>query len=126
MKWLIGEEQLVEHHLEHVDTYKRSMMPKTLDFHDAIKALSHPSRLEFLTWLKAPEQYFDASSVTPEGGVSAGSFQRSGLSQSAVSSHLAVLHRAGLVKSHKSRSSVYYRRDEFNIALLKSWLDRQI
>lgn len=126
MKSSIGKEQLFGRHLECGYTYNRSMMRKTLDFHDAIKALAHPSRLEFLTWLKAPEHYFDPSSVTPEGGVSAGSFQRSGLSLSAVSSHLAVLHRAGLVRSHKSRSSVYYRRDEFNIALLKSWLDRQI
>ncbi|WP_076397298.1 metalloregulator ArsR/SmtB family transcription factor [Rhizobium sp. RU33A] len=96
------------------------------DYHDALKALAHPARLQFLTWLKTPEQYFDPSALTRDGGATAGSFQRTGLSQSAVSSHLGILHRAGLVTSQKSGASVYYRRNEFNITLLKSWLNRQI
>ena len=102
------------------------MMQKTFDYHDALKALAHPARLEFLAWLKAPEQFFDPAALTREGGASAGSFQRSGLSQSAVSSHLGILYHAGLVSSQRLGASVYYRRNEFNIALLKSWLDRQI
>ena len=28
------------------------MMQKTFDYHDALKALAHPARLEFLAWLK--------------------------------------------------------------------------
>lgn len=74
------------------------MMQKTFDYHDALKALAHPARLEFLAWLKAPEQFFDPAALTREGGASAGSFQRSGLSQSAVSSHLGVRTRA--VRNH--------------------------
>lgn len=49
-------------------------------------------------------------------GVCAGQFERCGLSQSTVSSHLAVLQRAGLVTTRRVGQWVFYRRNEETIA----------
>lgn len=54
-------------------------------------------------------------------GVCAGQFERCGLSQSTVSSHLAVLQRAGLVTTRRVGQWVFYRRNEETItAFLKT------
>lgn len=93
-----------------------------MDVEEALKALSHPGRLEFVTWLKDPERYFGLSSVETIGGVSAGRFEQSGLSQSAVSGHLATLKRAGLLRAKRAGNSVLYSRNEEMISALKTWL----
>ncbi|QGG93352.1 helix-turn-helix domain-containing protein (plasmid) [Agrobacterium sp. MA01] len=97
-----------------------------MDPHDAMKALAHPMRLEFLAWLKQPAQHFVAETVAWGLGVPAGQFERSGLSQSAASQHLSVLHRAGLVSTRRLGSQVLYARDEENLALLKTWLSEHL
>lgn len=67
---------------------------------EVLKALSHPARLKFLEWLKSPESHF-CQEHPLSMGVCANQFQISGLSQSTVSSHLAVLQAAGLIRSKK-------------------------
>lgn len=63
---------------------------------DLLRALSNPGRLTILCLLAAGEK----SVGELEAGV--------GLSQSALSQHLAVLRRKGLVKTRKVRQNVYY------------------
>ena len=43
-------------------------MEPQLDIHEALKALAHPGRLDFLKWLKHPEHYFGLASADVQGG----------------------------------------------------------
>lgn len=93
-----------------------------MDVEEVLKALSHPGRMEFVAWLKDPEQTFGLSEDETLLGVSAGCFERNGLSQSAVSSHLGILKRAGLLHATRVGNSVRYRRNEDLISRFKIWL----
>lgn len=81
---------------------------------DAIhKALASPLRRQILTWLKTPEQSFEPQDHPWDMGVCAGRIdQRTGLSQSTVSGHLAILQRAGLITSRKVGQWIFYARNE--------------
>jgi DNA-binding transcriptional ArsR family regulator len=83
---------------------------------DALKALSSPVRLAMLQWLKEPEKHFSDQAHPLEMGICARQFERCGLSQSTVSSHLACLHKAGLITSRKVGQWIFYKRDEEAIA----------
>ncbi|MCY1491361.1 Helix-turn-helix domain protein [compost metagenome] len=84
-----------------------------LDLDEVLKALAHPVRREMLQWLKDPERHFVEQDHPFEIGVCAGKFdQRSGLSQSTVSAHLATLQRAGLVTSRKIGQWSFFKRNE--------------
>jgi ArsR family transcriptional regulator len=97
-----------------------------LDFETAMKALSHPARMEFLIWLRDPEKYFGLSAESAAHGVMAGKFEIGGMSQSAVSGHLHILLRAGFLTSRRIGQHVFYRRNEEAIAEFKGWLVDQI
>lgn len=87
-----------------------------MDRDEILKALAHPVRVDILAWLKEPERHFSAQEHSLDLGVCAGQFERCGLSQSTVSSHLAVLHRAGLVTTRRVGQWVFYRRNDETIA----------
>ena len=88
----------------------------TADQHIArLKALNNQTRLSILGWLKDPKRHFGRQDVGDfqKDGVCVSLIQKkSGLSQSTVSAYLAVLTRAGLVKSKRVGQWTYYRRDE--------------
>ena len=87
-----------------------------LDIDDVIKALAHPVRRDILHWLKTPEVFFADQEHPLEFGVCAGKIdQRTGLSQSTVSAHLATLQRAGLVSSRKVGQWHFFQRNEATI-----------
>lgn len=81
---------------------------------DAIhKALANPLRREILEWLKEPERHFPDQELPHSHGVCAGQIDgRCGMSQSTVSAHLSVLHKAGLVTTKRVGQWVFFRRDE--------------
>ena len=89
---------------------------------DAIhKALANPVRRQILQWLKEPQVHFAAQEHPLDMGVCAGLIdQRTGLSQSTVSTHLAALQRAGLVTSRRVGQWIFFKRNE---ATLKAFLD---
>ncbi len=96
---------------------------------DAIlKALANPVRRDILTWLKTPHAYFEERpGHTLEHGVCAGHIdERCGLSQSTVSSHLAVLQRAGLISATKVGQWIFYRRNEAVIAAFLQRLNQDM
>lgn len=101
-------------------------MEPRFDIHLALKAVAHPGRLDFLMWLKTPERYFGLTAADVQGGVQARRFEINGLSQSAASQSLVILHRAGMLTSRRVGSTVFYRRNEDNIAKLKSWLSNAL
>ena len=88
-----------------------------MDSDEILKALAHPKRVEILGWLKEPKAHFSSQHHPLELGVCANQIEsRCGLSQSTVSSHLAILHRAGLVTTDRVGQWVFYKRDEDTIA----------
>ena len=90
---------------------------------DAIhKALANPLRREILTWLKAPQTYFEMQQHPLDIGVCAGLIdQRTGLSQSTVSAHLATLEKAGLITQQRLGQWKFFRRDE---SVIQAFLDQ--
>jgi ArsR family transcriptional regulator len=81
---------------------------------DAIhKALANPTRRQILCWLKNPEQHFAHQEYPLDLGVCAGLIdQCAGLSQSTISTHLAILQRAGLLCSRRVGQWVFFKRNE--------------
>ncbi len=90
---------------------------------DAIhKALANPVRRDILCWLKTPQECFPMQDYPLDIGVCAGLIdQRTGLSQSTVSAHLATLQKAGLITSKRVGQWIFFRRDE---AVIQAFLDR--
>ncbi|MFP6847383.1 MAG: helix-turn-helix transcriptional regulator [Pseudomonas sp.] len=83
------------------------------DIDEVIKALAHPVRRDILHWLKDPQAYFADQDHPLEIGVCASKIdQRTGLSQSTVSAHLATLQRAGLISSKKVGQWNFFKRNE--------------
>lgn len=89
---------------------------------EALKAVANPVRWQVLQWLREPERHFP---VQPEitdprtVGVCVSHIQaRTGLAQSTVSAYMAVLERAGLVRSTRVGKWTHYRRDEDRISAL--------
>jgi len=100
-------------------------MPINID--EVIKALAHPVRRDILHWLKEPQAYFADQDHPLEIGVCAGKIdQRTGLSQSTVSAHLATLQRAGLVSSRKVGQWHFFKRNETTIQALLSHISNEL
>ena len=93
---------------------------------EPLKALANPVRLQVLQWLREPEDHFpvDPAVTDPRTvGVCVSHIQaKTGLAQSTVSAYMAVLERAGLVRSTRVGKWTHYRRDEEHIA----WLIREL
>jgi ArsR family transcriptional regulator len=88
-----------------------------MDKMEILKALAHPTRVEFLEWMKEPERHFCDQAHPLDMGICANQFEkRCGLSQSTVSGHLSTLEKAGLVSTRRVGQWAFYRRDEDVIA----------
>ncbi|HEY7772007.1 MAG TPA: metalloregulator ArsR/SmtB family transcription factor [Marinagarivorans sp.] len=97
------------------------------DFDEAIKALAHPMRRQILQWLKDPQANFPEQHHSLDDGVCAGQIhQKSELSGSTASAHLAVLHKAGLVHRKKVGQWHFFSRNEQAITALLSDIRNQI
>ncbi|TRX76338.1 ArsR/SmtB family transcription factor [Pseudomonas mangiferae] len=84
-----------------------------IDLDEALKAIAHPVRRDMLSWLKDPQRHFPDQEHPLEIGVCAGQFdQRTGLSQSTVSAHLATLQRACLVTSRRVGQWNFFKRNQ--------------
>ncbi|MES2071106.1 MAG: helix-turn-helix transcriptional regulator [Pseudomonadota bacterium] len=98
-----------------------------MEIDEIIKALANPVRREILAWLKDPQANFPSQEHPLDLGVCAGQvYQRSGLSQSTISSHLAVLQRAGLISSHRIGQWAFFRRNEEAIQAFLDEINRQL
>jgi DNA-binding transcriptional ArsR family regulator len=99
------------------------------DLNAVLKALSNETRLQILEWLKDPRASFGSQEVGDfdEDGVCLTQIQRkSGLSQSTTSHFLAVLARAGLVRSKRVGQWTYFKRDEEAIRRFAGALAKRI
>ncbi len=94
---------------------------------EILKAISHPTRLEFLEWLRRPEEHFSSQPHPLSMGVCANQFaRRCGLSQSTVSAHLASLEKAGLVEINRVGQWSFYHRSEKTIRAFLEDLERTL
>ncbi|MFE5819235.1 ArsR/SmtB family transcription factor [Streptomyces sp. NPDC056479] len=97
---------------------------------EALKALANPVRLQVLQWLREPEEHFPVNPAVTDPravGVCVSHIQaKTGLAQSTVSAYMAVLERAGLVRSTRVGKWTHYRRDEERIAALVEDLHREV
>jgi ArsR family transcriptional regulator len=90
---------------------------------NALKALASERRLQILEWLKDPRAHFrpqlDGDLV--EDGVCAVLIaEKLGIAQATLSEHMRVLVQAGLVSHKRIKQWIFYRRNEPNIARLKT------
>jgi DNA-binding transcriptional ArsR family regulator len=87
------------------------------DFDEALKALSNPVRRKILAQMKDLEKNFPGQEHPYDLGVCAGKIDdTTGLSQSTVSAHLAVLQHAKLITSKRVGQWIFYKRNEAAIA----------
>lgn len=80
-----------------------------------LKALNNSTRLKILEWLKNPEDHFPPheSGLSFEDGVCVAYIQdKAGISQSATSQYMSILHQAGFVIPTRIGKWTYYKRDE--------------
>ncbi|UGQ48271.1 ArsR/SmtB family transcription factor [Massilia endophytica] len=96
-------------------------MTNSIDIDAIHKALANPVRRQILCWLKEPEAHFSEQTHPLSMGVCAGLIdRRSGLSQSTVSGHLAVLAKAGLVTTQRAGQWTFFKRNE---EVIRAYLD---
>ena len=91
------------------------------------KALSDPTRLRILELLKAKGRSCCDLIARDEKGLCACDVESAvGLSKAAVSHHMALLRRAGLVNAEKRGRWIYYSRNEAAIAGLADLLAKAV
>lgn len=85
----------------------------------AFKALSHPTRVQILRWLREPTSFPPQDRPAEEVGVCLKHIQgRANVSQSTASQFMAVLQRANLVTCTRVGQWSHYRRNEDVITAL--------
>jgi ArsR family transcriptional regulator len=85
----------------------------------AFKALGDPTRLKIMELLRSSGRSCCGLISRGERGLCACDVERAvGLSQAAVSHHMAILIREGLVTAEKRGRWVYYQRNEATLARL--------
>jgi len=98
-------------------------MKRSADLATTFKALGDPTRLKILDLLKAKGHSCCGLIARDERGLCACDIERAvGLSQAAVSHHMAILVRQGLVEAEKRGRWMYYRRNEAALARLAETL----
>jgi ArsR family transcriptional regulator len=96
------------------------------------KALSNDTRLQILEWLKEPDANFGPQLFLPpdadfKGGICVGSIQeKTGLSQSVISSYLTMMKKAGLLESRRYGQWTYYRRNEETLMFMANFIKNKI
>ena len=86
-----------------------------MDIETRLKALNNSTRLKILEWLKKPEDHFPphGSGLSFDNGVCVAYIQeKAGISQSATSQYMSILHQAGFVIPTRIGKWTYYKRDE--------------
>ncbi len=102
-------------------------MKQPEDLAPVFKALGDPTRLKILDLLKARGKSCCDLLARDEPGLCACDVETAvGLSQAAISHHMGLLRRAGLVKAEKRGRWIYYSRNEPAIASLADRLAKAV
>ncbi len=102
-------------------------MKEAADLVEALKALADPTRLKILELLKSRGRSCCDLIARSEPGLCACDIEEAvELSQAAVSHHMGLLRRAGLVNAEKRGRWIYYSRNEAAIAGLTNAIARAV
>ena len=97
------------------------------DLAEVFKALADPTRVRILGLLKARGRSCCDLIARSEPGLCACDIEKAvGLSQAAVSHHMGLLRRVGLVGAEKRGRWIYYRRNEAAIAQLADQIAKAV
>lgn len=103
------------------------MKKNELDIVTACKALGDPTRLRILELLKAKGRTCCSLVARDERGLCACDIEAAvGLSQAAVSHHMGLLRRSGLVAAQKRGRWMFYSRNETTLATLATVLSTAV
>jgi ArsR family transcriptional regulator len=102
-------------------------MKQSADLVLVFKALGDPTRLKILDLLRARGRSCCDLVAREERGLCACDIEGAvGLSQSAVSHHMDLLRRAGLVEADKRGRWIFYRRNEAALAAVADAVARAV
>jgi ArsR family transcriptional regulator len=88
----------------------------------AFRALSNPSRLQILAWLRQPEKHFPPQidgDLIKDGVCGLLIAKKLRVSQPTASEHLKILVQAGLIRAKRIKQWTFYKRNEIAIRTLK-------
>ncbi|PAY10717.1 transcriptional regulator [Bradyrhizobium sp. UFLA03-84] len=93
------------------------------DVESTLRALASDRRLLILEWLKRPKAHFRPQvdgDLVKDGVCAVLIAEKLGVSQPTVSEHLKILAQAGLVTTKRVKQWTFYKRDEAQIARVKT------
>jgi DNA-binding transcriptional ArsR family regulator len=88
----------------------------------AFRALSNPSRLQILGWLRQPKKHFPPQidgDLVKDGVCGLLIAKKLRVSQPTASEHLKILLQAGLIRGKRIKQWIFYKRNEPAIRTLK-------
>ena len=95
----------------------------------AFRALSNPSRLQILAWLRHPKKHFPPQidgDLIKDGVCGLLIARKLRVSQPTASEHLKILLQAGLIRGKRIKQWTFYKRNEPAIRSLKKEIATQV
>lgn len=108
-------------------TSGQSAGPAAGELAEIFQALSNPTRLAIMTWLRDPGSFPPQDYPAGEVGICLKHIQaRAGVSQSTASQYMAILQRAGLVTSTRIGQWTHYKRNDTLLKRLGEYLASEL
>jgi DNA-binding transcriptional ArsR family regulator len=95
----------------------------------SFRALSNPSRLQILSWLRHPKKHFPPQidgDLIKDGVCGLLIARKLHISQPTASEHLKILVQAGLIRSKRIKQWTFYKRNEPAIRALKKEIQSEV
>jgi DNA-binding transcriptional ArsR family regulator len=95
----------------------------------SFRALSNPSRLQILAWLRHPKKHFPPQidgDLIKDGVCGLLIARKLRVSQPTASEHLKILVQAGLIRSKRIKQWTFYKRNEPAIRSLKKEIQSEV
>jgi DNA-binding transcriptional ArsR family regulator len=95
----------------------------------AFRALSNPSRLQILAWLRQPKKHFPPQTdgdLIKDGVCGLLIARKLRISQPTASEHLKILLQAGLIRGKRIKQWTFYKRNEPAIRALKKEIQSDV
>jgi DNA-binding transcriptional ArsR family regulator len=95
----------------------------------AFRALSNPSRLQILAWLRQPKKHFPPQTdgdLIKDGVCGLLIARKLRISQPTASEHLKILLQAGLIRGKRIKQWTFYKRNEPAIRALKKEIATEV
>jgi DNA-binding transcriptional ArsR family regulator len=93
-----------------------------MSLHAILRALSNPSRLQILAWLRQPTKHFPPQTdgdLVKDGVCGILIARKLHVSQPTASEHLKILMQAGLIRGKRVKQWTFYKRDDARIRKFK-------